>query len=606
MNKRSFKALLSALLAVVMMLGIVPMAVMAEGTTATAITSADQLVTGQYVIATKATNMAMGKYDNGWVLATEVAPATGVLNNVAADLIWTVTVDGTSVVLTDAAGTKIAPKGGNNNGIKNTDTEYKWTVSFADGAFTFAGVGTDTVALASNKGSSGRFRAYKNGTISGNPSSYPSTFVLYKVADTTTPDPDPTPDTSEVVVPATLAEQIAAAGALANGEYLPYESTITGTVGDDLQASNRVEGTYKFTVSDGTNSILCYWTPVTGGTPAKGDTVTVTGKLTAYNGSAQFDSTATATWVSAGEGEDTPDPVVLTPNAQSVVPVAGTAYKMYFIQVNKDDAVYYVTGAMNGYYMATSTVANDGADFFIEATEGGFYLYCMVGETKTYVNVVKSGNYTNTKYETTASTVYTVDETGKTVIATLADGSYIFGTKADGTFTTLGPMAIDSGCMYAQFVTSESVKEEEVVIYETPAEILDAAYALEAGETLSGGHKYTLTGVIVSVDDPYSEQYKNVTVTIKVDGTDKTIVVFRVKGEGADTIKVGDTITVTGTIVNYQGTVEFNSGCTLDEVVPATPDPVPTGDALTVMIAVSVIALAAVAIVISKKRSYQN
>ncbi|MBQ8288609.1 MAG: endonuclease [Clostridia bacterium] len=128
----------------------------------------------------------------------------------------------------------------------------------------------------------------------------------------TTPEITPDPP---VVIPSTLAGQIAAANGLANKEYLPYESTITGTVTDDPQASSYTEGQYKFTVSDGTNTILCYFTPVSGGTPAKGDTVTVTGKLTAYNGTAQFDSTASATLQKNGgsDGGDTPEVPNTTP-----------------------------------------------------------------------------------------------------------------------------------------------------------------------------------------------------------------------------------------------------------------------------------------------------
>ena len=40
-------------------------------------------------------------------------------------------------------------------------------------------------------------------------------------------------------------------------------------------------------------------------------------------------------------------------------------------------------------------------------------------------------------------------------------------------------------------------------------------------------------------------------------------------GEGAETLAVGDTITVSGTIKNYKGTIEFDKGCTLDAVVKA-------------------------------------
>lgn len=38
---------------------------------------------------------------------------------------------------------------------------------------------------------------------------------------------------------------------------------------------------------------------------------------------------------------------------------------------------------------------------------------------------------------------------------------------------------------------------------------------------------------------------------------------YRLSGEGAETLAVGDTITVSGTIKNYKGTIEFDKGCTL-------------------------------------------
>ncbi|MGN0999156.1 MAG: hypothetical protein ACI4PO_06350 [Faecousia sp.] len=100
----------------------------------------------------------------------------------------------------------------------------------------------------------------------------------------------------------------------------------------------------------------------------------------------------------------------------------------------------------------------------------------------------------------------------------------------------------------------------------TPKEILDAAYALGTGESLEG--TYSLTGVITEINTPYSEQYQNITVTIQVgEYKDQPIQCYRLKGEGADTLAVGDTITVTGQLKNYNGTVEFNSGCTVSDIV---------------------------------------
>ena len=77
--------------------------------------------------------------------------------------------------------------------------------------------------------------------------------------------------------------------------------------------------------------------------------------------------------------------------------------------------------------------------------------------------------------------------------------------------------------------------------------------------------------MITKVNTVYSTQYQNVTVTIVVDGmTDKPIQCFRMKGEGADIVKEGDTITVTGILKNYNGTIEFDANCTLDEYMVKT------------------------------------
>ncbi len=91
---------------------------------------------------------------------------------------------------------------------------------------------------------------------------------------------------------------------------------------------------------------------------------------------------------------------------------------------------------------------------------------------------------------------------------------------------------------------------------------VDAAYSLAAGEAMSA--PVVLRGVISSVDTAWSEQYKNITVTIVVDGlTEKPIQCFRLKGDGAEALAVGQEITVYGTIKNYNGTIEFDSGCLL-------------------------------------------
>ena len=67
-------------------------------------------------------------------------------------------------------------------------------------------------------------------------------------------------------------------------------------------------------------------------------------------------------------------------------PVAGKAYKFSLVQGNLEKTLYF-TGAMSGTYLATTTSAAAAADVFVEAVEGGYRLYFMAGDAKTYIDV---------------------------------------------------------------------------------------------------------------------------------------------------------------------------------------------------------------------------
>ena len=97
-------------------------------------------------------------------------------------------------------------------------------------------------------------------------------------------------------------------------------------------------------------------------------------------------------------------------------------------------------------------------------------------------------------------------------------------------------------------------------------EIVAAAYTLEDGLAMEEAQR--LYGTIIRIPTPYSEQYGNITVDIQIgDLADQPIQCYRLSGEGADKLQVGDKITVEGIIKNYKGTIEFDKGCTLDLVV---------------------------------------
>ncbi len=96
----------------------------------------------------------------------------------------------------------------------------------------------------------------------------------------------------------------------------------------------------------------------------------------------------------------------------------------------------------------------------------------------------------------------------------------------------------------------------------TYGEIVDLGYSLEDGQALED--TYRLYGTVTAIDTPWSDEYQNITVIITVAGKDEQpIMCYRLSGEGAKDLAVGDDITVEGILKNYKGTIEFDKGCVL-------------------------------------------
>ena len=262
MKKRGHsRRLLSVLLALVMLLSLLPTAVFAADPapqTFKKVTSAEELVTGQYVLVDEK-GFSPKELSGNWV--TTVAVTVNGATATASEGIWTITVSADGVVLTDANSVSIAPSGGNNNGIKSGS--YKWSVAFANGAFSFSGQGSDTVKLAGNAGSSNQYKAYKNSTVSAKPNGYPSNFTLYKldaaparqsgiVTDLTTLQ-----DGDKVVVFNPSVKKAMSATAVATyyraGVDVTLDSAnkLTGYGDTELWTLGIKDGKYTFTTADG-------------------------------------------------------------------------------------------------------------------------------------------------------------------------------------------------------------------------------------------------------------------------------------------------------------------------------------------------------------------
>lgn len=221
-------------------------------------------------------------------------------------------------------------------------------------------------------------------------------------------------------------------------------------------------------------------------------------------------------------GDDPVTPPVGDDEFTLVKPVVGTGYKFGMFQGNLGE-VYYLIGGMNGYYLATSTDAAQALEFFVEETTGGYYIYYMDGTTKTYLNMVVSGTHVNGSYGTTASTVYTWNDTLNTLVAMVDGSEYGFGTY--NTFNTMGPSKTSySDNFFGGFVgTGSGTVTPPVVDPGTPEnpeepgaddpESLTIAQAIAKTKALGSGkrstEKYIVTGILVSVDN---STYGNLTI----------------------------------------------------------------------------------------------
>ena len=67
-------------------------------------------------------------------------------------------------------------------------------------------------------------------------------------------------------------------------------------------------------------------------------------------------------------------------------PEAPTAYSLALYQTNLGKALYFA-GAMNGNFLAATDDASAATAVYLEAVEGGSFLYFMDGETKTYIEI---------------------------------------------------------------------------------------------------------------------------------------------------------------------------------------------------------------------------
>lgn len=272
--KRSLKSrVFSGLLALVMILTMLPMGTLAEGTaTYTRISTADELTSGKYVLVaqTSAGDKALGTTIGSKIDGTDVAVDGDSLSGTNVP-VWTATKTEDGVHLFN--GTQYLGYGSSGTNFTKPDEAYTWVVQDnGNGTFRFVASGATTRAIAWQVGNGGRFGAYALSNASQT-DEYVFDLLVFQVTDGGDGGEVTPPDEPETI---TIAEALGK---------------------DDGTADLTVKGVV--TLLDGKN---VYLQDSTGGICARmsanfsdislGDTLIATGTRGTYNGLPQLnDST---------------------------------------------------------------------------------------------------------------------------------------------------------------------------------------------------------------------------------------------------------------------------------------------------------------------------
>ena len=278
-------------------------------------------------------------------------------------------------------------------------------------------------------------------------------------------------------------------------------------------------------------------------------------------------------------------------------PETGVAYKLALRHGGQDgDPIVYFDGEnYNGYawylnYTADPTIAVDVYLEEVEDVEGGLRLYFYKDDVKTYIVAFpRDGDTTQgtLKLDTAVpSEYYTFSEEYKTLIYTSVTGEQFF-IGSSGTFKSISCSSISyitnatnyPICLWGP--NGEDIELPEEVLPTVPdnytsADLVDVLYQLLPGQTLEG--PFTITGKVTSIKYAYDPGYNNISVNIVVEGKeDKPVLLYRLNCatyEGADKLKVGDTVTASINLTNYNGTYETTSGGVILNIVVGEDTPV--------------------------------
>ncbi len=150
-------------------------------------------------------------------------------------------------------------------------------------------------------------------------------------------------------------------------------------------------------------------------------------------------------------------------------PEVGKAYKLGMFQGNLSKSLY-ITGntANKEYYLETVEDGAAAIDVYLEAAEGGYYMYFTKDGVKTYIDIYQAGNYVNIRLIAEPSAVFAWNAEYKTLTTKVGDTDYYMGTYNE--YNTLSASMLSyAATSFPSNLYAATTQSAAATVVETPA-----------------------------------------------------------------------------------------------------------------------------------------
>lgn len=263
--------------------------------------------------------------------------------------------------------------------------------------------------------------------------------------------------------------------------------------------------------------------------------------------------------------------LTVTVRKQYEAPAVNTPFVMALDQ-NKLGKTLYFAGKMNSFYYATTENILEATEVMIEAVEGGYRIYFMDGEDKTYLDIIRRDDTrVNVVLTTTPQATYVFDTTLGVFTANVVDRVWYLGTydtkntiSASETYRISGDNAASVGV--SQFVCYFTTKTitDDIKVNTEKAGITDT-HMTEAGaiDLPAVGSSFTDVAISWSIDQSYDfatlADGKLTVTDLPMSETVITLTATLTCGEVTETVTM--TVTVSGKTIEWTSIADALAAC---------------------------------------------